>query len=306
MKGTVRLQVILLMVLFATVQPARSQTGSEVKTPRGPLEQVLQYLPGNHTNLGQGAARTGAKPEFATAAAAKVYVFQTADYPGAASSTAFDTNSSTIVGFFQFDPNGTPPSPMTAFTLKGNIYQILDIPGATTSAATGINTSGQIVGLYVDVSMVSHGFVDTGGTFTNVDFPSATGTDVFDITDSGVMVGAYTDTTGNLHGFIDNAGDFTTLDYPGAASTIAAGINSSGEIVGEWGDTSGDTFGFVYSGGVFTSLSFPLGHNTEAIGVNELSPRWMWPEVVAQNWRTSETRAQSLECSAMRCWNLME
>jgi probable HAF family extracellular repeat protein len=275
MKSTTRLQVILGVLLFAAVTPAWSQTTSEVKTNLPPLEQMLQHLPGYHPHANQNAGQTGgAKQEIAHPASAKVYAFATADYPGAASSVAFDTNNTTIVGFLQFNPNGTattPPSPETAFIVKSGVYELLDIPGATSSganAATGINTSGQIVGFYTDSSMVPHGFLDTAGTFTDVDYPGANGTDVFDINDSGEMVGAFTDTTGIVHGYLDNGGTFTQIDYPGASTTIAVGINSSGEIVGIWEDSMNNTYGFTLKGGVFTLLIFPLGNNTEPIGVN--------------------------------------
>jgi len=269
MKGSMRLQAILLVLLFAAVTPAWSQTGPEVKTNRPPLDQVLKYLPGYHSNPSQNAVQTGGvKQDAVHSAAAKVYTFATVDYPGAASSTIFDTNNSTTVGILQFDPTSVPATPETAFTVKSWVYEVLLVPGATESGATGINTSGQIVGFYTDSSMVAHGFVDTAGTFTDVDYPSATGTEVIGINDAGVMVGAYSDTSGNIHGFIDNGGTFTSLDYPGASSTIGAGINSSGEIVGVWEDSMSNTYGFIDNGGVFTSLSFPLGYDTEAIGVN--------------------------------------
>ena len=67
-------------------------------------------------------------------------------------------------------------------------------PGLSTTYAYGINDSGQIVGYFVDASG-SHGFVDTGGTFTTL--PGiATG-----INNSGQIVGTFgLDTGGTLYG----------------------------------------------------------------------------------------------------------
>ncbi len=70
---------------------------------------------------------------------AKVYAFASVDYPGAAESLVFDTDGTTAVGAFAFDPGSN--SPLTAFTFIGGIYQILTVPGSTFSIATGINAT---------------------------------------------------------------------------------------------------------------------------------------------------------------------
>src|SRR5271165_1786950 len=75
---------------------------------------------------------------------AKVYEFTSVDYPGAAQSLVFDTDGTTALGAFVFDPSNAS-SPATAFTVAGGVYQILNVPNSTFSVATGINTSGLIV-----------------------------------------------------------------------------------------------------------------------------------------------------------------
>src|SRR6476620_1498835 len=82
--------------------------------------------------------------------AARVFAFASADYPGAALSILFDSDGTTAVGGFIFDPtSGT--SPATAFTFAGGAYQILTVPGANVSIATGINGAGVVVGVYEDL-----------------------------------------------------------------------------------------------------------------------------------------------------------
>jgi uncharacterized membrane protein len=199
--------------------------------------------------------------------AAKVYAFATVDYPGAAVSLVFDSDDTTAVGAFVFDP-GSGTSPATAFTLAGGAYQILTVPGSTASIATGINGAGWIVGVYADLGGVLRGFASSGGAFSNVDFPGATGTQAIGLNDAGQIVGNYFDAASTEHGFVASGGVFTTIDYPGATGTAAAGINTAGDIVGVWSDAAG-SHGFVLRGGVFTPINFPLATSTSAFGIND-------------------------------------
>src|SRR5712675_2462200 len=50
------------------------------------------------------------------------------------------------------------------------IFTQIDVPGAIFTTASGINNAAQIVGTFGDVS-VGHGFLDTGGSFTQIDVP---------------------------------------------------------------------------------------------------------------------------------------
>jgi hypothetical protein len=51
-------------------------------------------------------------------AVAKIYAFASVDYPGAAESAIFDSDGTTAVGGFIFDP-ASSTSPATAFTFRG-------------------------------------------------------------------------------------------------------------------------------------------------------------------------------------------
>ena len=164
-------------------------------------------------------------------AVAKIYAFVSVDYPGAAQSVVFDSDGTTAVGAFVFDP-GSGTSPTTAFTFAGGVYQILTVPSSTTSIATGINAAGMIVGVYQDLAGVRRGFANTGGAFSNVDFPGASGTQAIGVNDAGQIVGDYFDAANVEHGFVSSGGAFTAIDFPGATGTAAAGINAAGDIVG--------------------------------------------------------------------------
>ena len=98
----------------------------------------------------------------------------------------FDSDGTTAVGSFLFDPASTPA---TAFTFVDGTYRILAVPGSSESIATGINGSGLIVGTYQDLAGVRHGFADDGAGFATVDFPGASATQAIGVNAAGQIVG---------------------------------------------------------------------------------------------------------------------
>ena len=123
--------------------------------------------------------------------AAKVYKFASADFPGAAASLVFDRNTSTVLGDSSFTTG-------FAFTLAGVNYATVKVPGSADSEATGINTTGAIVGIYVDLSSVTHGFLKKGATLTTMDLAGGS-LEPFDINDSGEIVCQGVTKSGELH-----------------------------------------------------------------------------------------------------------
>jgi len=101
------------------------------------------------------------------------------------------------------------------------------------------------VGTYVDASGNSHGFLESGGSFTTIDYPGANGTFAVGINNAGQVVGSYWFGSGSNHGFLESGGSFTTIDVPGASSTLAHGINDAGQVVGAYFDDLGLTHGFL-------------------------------------------------------------
>jgi len=217
---TLKVVSLLLALSLAAVEPAFSQTHKQGQ----PLtaRNLISLLKGSGTASAGPATSEGVAKGLAKT---KIYQFASADYPGATYSTIFDRNVSTAVGTFEFS------SLDQAFTLKGQTYAILTVPGSIASLIGGINTSGEMVGGYGDLSNNVHAFIDNAGVFTTFDFPGGSGTIALEINDSGEIVGQYDDAASNLHGFLNNGGIFTQIDFPGTtAGTSASGINSSGEI----------------------------------------------------------------------------
>ena len=109
-----------------------------------------------------------------------------------------------------------------------------------------------------------HGFLYTGGSFTQIDVPGASQTLAYGINSAGQIVGNFFDSTGG-HGFLYNGSSFTQIDVPGAHTTGVTGINDAGQIVGGFGDHS-----FLYTGGRFTQIDVPGAINTSASGINNV------------------------------------
>ena len=162
------------------------------------------------------------------------------------------------------------------------------------------------VGTIIPPTLPPHGFLDTGGSFTQIDVPpvnsanahgingaaqivggvftsgflynagnftfisAGLSTSASGINDAGQIVGSYTNSVHGLfwHGFLDTAGNITTFDFPGANSTFANGINGSGQIVGSYSNNT-DTHGFLDTGGSFTQIDVPGATSTEASGIND-------------------------------------
>jgi probable HAF family extracellular repeat protein len=117
------------------------------------------------------------------------------------------------------------------------------VPGSTSTSAFGINDAGQIVGAFGNITG-EHGFLDTGGSFTQLDVPGANLTVPIGVNDAGQIVGLFDDITGE-HGFLYTGGSFTQLDVPGAIQTAAGGINDAAQIVGTFVNSTREQHGFL-------------------------------------------------------------
>jgi hypothetical protein len=105
--------------------------------PYRPGRAVLQGLLDLRPSLGRERVAVSVEDAVARGLAiAKVCAFASVDYPGAAQSVVLDSEGTTAVGAFDFDPS---IDRTTAFTFAGGVYQILTVPSSAFSVATGIN-----------------------------------------------------------------------------------------------------------------------------------------------------------------------
>lgn len=123
-------------------------------------------------------------------------------------------------------------------TTDGVSFHNFDYPGATSTTAAGLDTAGDIVGEWIDGSMVTHGFLLKGSTFKSLDFPGAVSTTAIGINDSGTISGYFSDASMLSHGFIYSGNTFTQVDIAGASQTEIAHIKNNGHITGLYMDSN--------------------------------------------------------------------
>jgi hypothetical protein len=142
-------------------------------------------------------------------------------------------NGGEIVGFYAI--GGILHGFLTA---TSNLTSFTDIfnSAAAQTAAQGIDTNGNIVGFYKDITGTNHGFVDIGGVFTTLDDPlsretGGNGTQILGISQDGTkIVGDYLDASGTTHGF------YATLNTGAVPepSTVLLSLSGIGLLAG-WG-----------------------------------------------------------------------
>jgi hypothetical protein len=151
------------------------------------------------------------------------------------------------------------------------VITTFDYPGTVISTQPQkINETGDVVGIFIDSSGVSRGFVRfSDGSFSapivdpNDNFGFTEGRD---ITNSGTVCGDYFRSDGTDHSFFLSGGTFTEYDVPGATNTVLLGINETGDFTGGFSDSSRIFQAFISVGGTITSFSVPGATTTFAYG----------------------------------------
>lgn len=148
-------------------------------------------------------------------------------------------------------------------------FASIDAPGAVSTVARGVDSTGRIVGSFVDRAG-THGFLYGGGMFSTLDMPGSSWTIATGINSVGQVVGGYGTgrETGN-HGFLFSGGAFSSFDVPGSLDTIAYGINNKGQIVGTFLGADGFRHGFRLSGGTYATVGPPDSRTSSAQGIND-------------------------------------
>lgn len=142
-------------------------------------------------------------------------------------------------------------------------FTTIDFPasGVLMTHAFGINSVGDIVGSYVDSAGVEHGYLLSGGKFTQIDFPRALATRANGINANGDIVGYYIAPPGasgeNMKGFLLSGGHFTTILFPHHPAAYLSRITDAGYIYGCYhdGNASASMHGFARNpDGTFVAL----------------------------------------------------
>ena len=137
------------------------------------------------------------------------------DFPGAVDTYVFGINDrGDLVG--GWDTGITSPIEHGFKCSQGQCVGF-DVPvSATVTQGDDINAQGDIVGAWVDVGGVVHGFLLSNGEFTSFDFPGAADTIPFGINAAGQIVGRYDLADGSNHGFLAQPGNIAKPPRPGS------------------------------------------------------------------------------------------
>ena len=147
--------------------------------------------------------------------------------------------------------------------------------GSSETFPAGINTSGQIVGDYVDASGYFSSYIETGGVYSSLQDPNGyfDSTSLTGINDKGQIVGTYTAPSDGQFGigksFVDTGGVFTDFSVPGVFATHPTSINNAGQIAGYTEGIYGGEQGFVDTGGIIETVSVPNAAQTTVTGIND-------------------------------------
>jgi len=154
------------------------------------------------------------------------------------------------------------------------VITTFDYPGAGNSTLPQkINERGDVVGVFIDSSGVTRGFVRfSDGSFSDpiVDPNDTVGfTEGRGINNSRTVAGDYVISDGTVHSFFLSGGTFTEYDVPGAVQTNLLSINDAASFTGTFDpDGSGIFQAFVSVGGTLTSFSVPGALLTLAYEIN--------------------------------------
>jgi hypothetical protein len=203
-----------------------------------------------------------------------ITVVATFDYPGTGNSTtAYGINnrgdiagdylnaSNVRRGFVRFS-NGQFSAPIVEPNDTANYTR-----------GRGINNARTIDGDFFNTADNSyHGYILSGGVFTQFDISAGLSTDLYGINDMGNFVGAYGSTTQPNQAFVNIAGTTTVITIAGAYDAGADTINNANQVVGTYSTNSGLVFhGFFRNanGALTFPLDFPGATSTSAIGLSD-------------------------------------
>ena len=154
------------------------------------------------------------------------------------------------------------------------VLETFDYPGTgNQTLPQKINEKGDVVGVFLDSTGVSRGFVRfSDGSFSApiVDPNDTVGfTEGRGINNAGTVAGDYVISDGTVHSFFLSGGTFTEYDVPGAIQTNLLSINDAGDFTGGFDpDGSGIFQAFVGHGGTITSWNVPEAISTFAYDIN--------------------------------------
>jgi hypothetical protein len=153
------------------------------------------------------------------------------------------------------------------------LVNTFDYPGVVSTQPQKISDSSTVVGVIIDSSGVTSGFI----RFENGHFSvplvdphdTANTTQARGINSSEFVCGDYLDAgSGTYHGFFLRGSKFHNFNVPGSTTTILLGLNDGGNFCGSDTPGSGVQSGFVSVGRTITEFTVPDATATLAYQIN--------------------------------------
>src|SRR5262249_245409 len=129
-----------------------------------------------------------------------------------------------------------------------------------------INSSGTVVGYYLDAVGNAHAYSETNGVFTDIGPPGSTQTYAAGINDLGNTTGTFLDSDGIFKGWIFDGTSYQTVWL--GSYTVVFDINEQHLATVIWQGQSGNYASSLYDGSNFTAINVPGAFETFARGIS--------------------------------------
>jgi hypothetical protein len=152
-------------------------------------------------------------------------------------------------------------------------FTAVNFPKSSGTQATGINDKGEVVGLYLDSGLASHGFSKIGNKYTSIDVKGDTNTVAWGVNNAGQISVYATNSAGAFDSFILTGKKFKNINNPNggkgsAQGTIVHALDNKGDVDGTYFDASSNEKGWLRHAGKYYDVVDP-GGTTRADGLND-------------------------------------
>jgi hypothetical protein len=160
-----------------------------------------------------------------------------------------------------------------AFVYSKGKFTTVNYPKSNGTQLSGINDKGDVVGLWIDSALATHGFSKIGTKFTNIDVKGDTNTVAWGINNARQITVYATNSASEYDGFLMTGSKLKNIDNPkakGGLGTIVHTPNNKGDVDGTYYDSTGAERGWLLHGGKYYDVADPNGPIiTRADGLND-------------------------------------
>jgi hypothetical protein len=159
------------------------------------------------------------------------------------------------------------------FVYSKGKFTTVNYPKSNGTQLSGINDKGDVVGLWVDTALATHGFSKIGTKFANIDVKGDTNTVAWGINNARQITVYATNSASEFDAFLMTGSKLKNIDNPkakGGLGTIVHTPNNKGDIDGTYYDSTGAERGWLLHLGKYYDVADPNGPIiTRADGLND-------------------------------------